>query len=88
MISQYIGNRTTIYTLSTGKEIVLKEDELKELLESNEVTKELLSQIKNLEYYVRDAEEECSELIDRVHDLEMEINELGKKENQDDGSVT
>jgi len=88
MITQYIGNETTIYTLSTGKEIVLKEDELKELLESNEVTKELLSQIKNLKYDAQDAEKKCSELRDRVHDLEMEINELEKKENQDDRSVT
>jgi peptidoglycan hydrolase CwlO-like protein len=84
MIAQYIGNETTIYTLSCGKEIVLKEDELKELLESNDVAKELLSQIDDLKYDAQDAEKRCNELRDRVHDLEMEINELEKKEKQDE----
>jgi hypothetical protein len=81
MITQHIGNETTIYTLSSGTEIVLKDYELKELMESNDVTKELLRQMNELRYDAQDYAKKCSNLRDTVHDLQIEISNLEKEKN-------
>ena len=83
MITQHIGNETTIYTLSSGTEIVLKDYELKELMESNDVTKELLRQMNELKYDAQDYAKKCSNLRDTVHDLEIKISNLEKEKKEE-----
>jgi chromosome segregation ATPase len=85
MIKNYIGNRKTIYTLTSGTEIVLTEDELKELLEENNFSIELKQEVEELkEELVSErakktfAENRVEELKDEIHDLKKDIEDLGK----------
>ena len=85
MIKNYIGNGKTIYTLTSGTEIVLNEEELKELLEENDFSTELKQEIKEIkdELFSSEAkktfaENRVEELKDEIHDLKKDIEDLGK----------
>lgn len=85
MIKNYIGNGKTIYTLRNGTEIVLTEEELKELLEENDYSIELIQEVKNLKEELLSeqskrtyAENRVEELKDETHDLKKNIEDLRK----------
>ena len=85
MIKNYIGNGKTIYTLTSGTEIVLNEEELKELLEENDFSTDLKQEIEEIkdELFSSEAkktfaENRAEELKDEIHDLKKDIEDLGK----------
>lgn len=78
MIINYIGNGKTIYTLRSGTEIVLNEEELKELLEENDYSIELIQEVKNLKEELLSEQSKRTYAENRVEELKDEINDLKK----------
>lgn len=85
MIKNYIGNGKTIYTLTSGTEIVLNEEELKELLEENDFWIDLKQEVEELkEELVSErakktyAENRVEELKDELYDFKKGIEDLEK----------
>jgi len=83
MIKNYIGNGKTIYTLTSGIEIVLTEDELKELLEENDLVKDLEMKVKEIEEELNKSESSkryyrilADDKTDEIHDLKKDIESL------------
>ena len=50
MQKEYICNNTVKYTLSTGTEVTISEQELEELIEGSEIVAELKKEIVDLEH--------------------------------------
>ncbi len=85
MIKIYIGNGKTIYTLTSGTEIVLNEEELKELLEENDLVKDLEMKVKKTEEELNESESSkryyrdlADDKTDEIHDLKKDIEDLRK----------
>ena len=80
MIKEYLGNNTTKYTLPSGSEVTLRDDELKELIEESPLIEDLLDQIEDLESKVKclqrdidDNKEEIDSLNEEIAKLEQQI---------------
>ena len=58
MLKEYLGDNTTKYTLTSGSEVILTDDELNELIENSPLVEDLLGQIENLESDVKAAYKE------------------------------
>lgn len=78
MIKNYIGNGKTIYTLTSGTEIVLNEEELKELLEENDFSIDLKQEIEEFKEELVSERAEKTYAENRVEELKNEIYSLEK----------
>lgn len=83
MTTEYLGNTQTQYSLMSGKEIILTEDELKELMENNpivqdieEENKKLISDLQRARSMTRYWNEEANEKDDKLFELEQEKRSL------------
>lgn len=79
MITNYLGNEQTIFTLTTGKEFVLTNSELDELLTTNDKYMELINECKRLEQENKDLEQENDDLQSYKNDnweLDNKCNKL------------
>jgi len=75
MITEYLGNSQTQYSLMSGKEIILTEDELKELMENNPIVQDIVEENRHLKSNLTTAntsvkywEREASRLDDILDD--------------------
>lgn len=75
MITEYLGNTQTQYSLMSGKEIILTEDELKELMENNRIVQDIVEENRHLKSDLATAntskkywEREASRLDDNLDD--------------------
>ena len=80
MLKEYLGDNTYRYTLTSGSEVILKDDELEELIETSPLVKDLLDQIEDLESDIRclqrdvdDNKEEIDSLNENIAKLEQQI---------------
>lgn len=55
MITEYLGNSQTQYSLISGKEIILTEDELKELMENNPIVEDIVEENRHLKSNLKTA---------------------------------
>ena len=76
MIKEYLGDNTTKYTLTSGSEITLKDDELEELIEESPLVKDLKDQIEDLESDVKSLNEDVTYYEKEVNSLNEEIEKL------------
>lgn len=79
MITEYLGNTQTKYCLLSGKEIILTEDELQELMEKNPIVLEILLTNKYLKEKLQTADTskeywklEASRLDDSLFNVEKD----------------
>ena len=49
MLKEYLGDNTTKYTLTSGSEVTLTDDELNELIEESPLIEDLKDKIEDLE---------------------------------------
>ena len=80
MLKEYLGDSTTKYTLTSGSEVTLTDDELNELIEESPLVEDLKDQIEELEsdvkYLQRDIDnnkEEIDSLNEEICKLEQQI---------------
>jgi hypothetical protein len=78
MIKNYIGNGKTIYTLTSGNEIVLNEEELKELLEENDFSIDLKQEIEDIKHQLVSEQSKRAYAEERVEDFRNELHDLKK----------
>ena len=79
MIKEYLGDNTTKYTLTSGSEVTLTDDELKELIEESPLVEDLLDQIEDLESDVKHLQREVKHYEREVDSLNEEIAKLEKQ---------
>jgi len=70
MIEQYLGNEQSIYTFTSGKEIILINIELQELLNTNKEYLLLLKDYKVYKNLVKEKDEYIDDFSQRVHGVE------------------
>ena len=80
MLKEYLGDNTYKYTLTSGSEVTLTDDELNELIEESPLVEDLKDQIEELEsdvkYLQRDIDnnkEEIDSLNEEICKLEQQI---------------
>ena len=73
MLKEYLGDNTTKYTLTSGSEVTLTNDELNELIENSELVEDLESDVKCLQKDVDDNIEEIDSLNEKIAKLEKQI---------------
>ena len=83
MQKEYICNNTVKYTLSTGTEVTISEQELEELIEGSEIVAELKKEIVDLEHKnkcLQDDLDLSNDTIDKqisiINRLEKQIDKL------------
>ena len=76
MLKEYLGNNTTKYTLTSGSEVTLTDDELNELIENSTLVEELKDQIEDLESDVKSLNEDVTYYEEEVNSLNEEIAKL------------
>lgn len=76
MLKEYLGDNTYRYTLTSGSEITLKDDELEELIEESPLVKDLKDQIEDLESDVKSLNEDVTYYEKEVNSLNEEIEKL------------
>ena len=76
MLKEYLGDNTYRYTLTSGSEVILKDDELEELIETSRLVKDLLDQIEDLESDVKSLNEDITYYEKEVNSLNEEIAKL------------
>ena len=76
MIKEYLGDNTTKYTLTSGSEVILTDDELNELIEESPLVEDLLDQIENLESDVKSLNEDITYYEKENDSLNKEIVKL------------
>ena len=79
MIREYLGDNTTKYTLASGSEIILTDDELNELIENSPLVEDLLGQIENLESDVSCLQRDVDNNKEEIDSLNEEIAKLEKQ---------
>ena len=79
MIKEYLGDNTTKYTLTSGSEIILTDDELNELIENSPLVEDLLGQIENLESDVSCLQRDVDNNKEEIDSLNEEIAKLEKQ---------
>ena len=79
MIKEYLGDNTTKYTLTSGSEVTLTDDELNELIENSPLVEDLLDQIEDLESEVSGLQKNVDDNIEEIDSLNEEIVKLEKQ---------
>lgn len=79
MIKEYIGNNTTKYTLPSGSEVILTDEELNELIENSPLVEDLLDQIEDLESEVSGLQRDVDDNIEEIDSLYEKICKLEKQ---------
>ena len=76
MLKEYLGDNTTKYTLTSGSEVILTDEELEELIEESTLVKDLKDQIEDLESDVKSLNEDITYYEKEVNSLNEEIVKL------------
>ena len=76
MIKEYLGDNTTKYTLTSGSEVTLTDEELNELIEESPLVEDLKDQIEDLESDVKSLNEDITYYEKEVNSLNKEIAKL------------
>ena len=79
MLKEYLGDNTIKYTLTSGSEIILTDDELNELIEESQLVEDLLDQIEDLESDVKCLQEDVDNNKEEIDSLNEEIVKLEKQ---------
>ena len=79
MLKEYLGDNTTKYTLTSGSELTLTNDELEELIENSSLVKDLKDQIEDLESDVSYLQREVDDNEEEIDSLNKEICKLEKQ---------
>ena len=79
MLKEYLGDNTTKYTLTSGSEVILTDDELNELIENSPLVEDLLGQIENLESDVSCLQRDVDNNKEEIDSLNEEIAKLEKQ---------
>ena len=79
MLKEYLGDNTTKYTLTSGSEVILTDDELNELIENSPLVEDLKDQIEDLESDVKCLQEDVDNNIEEIDSLNEEIVKLEKQ---------
>lgn len=76
MLKEYLGDNTTKYTLTSGSEVILTDEELEELIEESPLVKDLKDQIEDLESDVKSLNEDITYYEKEIDSLNEEIVKL------------
>ena len=76
MLKEYLGDNTTKYTLTSGSEVILTDEELEELIEESPLVEDLKDQIEDLESDVKYLQKEVKHYEKEVNSLNEEIARL------------
>ena len=76
MLKEYLGDNTTKYTLTSGSEVILTDDELNELIEESDLVGDLLDQIEELESDVKCLQKDVDDNKEEIDSLNEEITKL------------
>ena len=76
MLKEYLGDNTTKYTLTSGSEVILTNDELEELIKESPLVKDLKDQIEDLESDVKYLNEDITYYEKEIDSLNEEIVKL------------
>ena len=76
MLKEYLGDNTTKYTLTSGSEITLTDEELEELIKESPLVEDLKDQIEDLESDVKSLNEDITYYEKEVNSLNEEIARL------------
>ena len=76
MIREYLGDNTTKYTLTSGSEVTLTNDELEELIEESDLVGDLKDKIEDLESEVKSLNEDVTHYEKEIDSLNEEISKL------------
>ena len=76
MLKEYLGNNTIKYTLTSGSEVTLTDDELNELIEESPLVEDLKDQIEDLESEVKSLNEDVTHYEKEIYSLNKEISKL------------
>ena len=79
MLKEYLGDNTTKYTLTSGSEVTLTNDELEELIENSELVEDLKDQIEDLESEVSGLQKDVDDNMEEIDNLNEEICKLEKQ---------
>ena len=79
MLKEYLGDNTIKYTLTSGTEVTLTDDELNELIENSELVEDLKDQIEDLESDVKYLNEDITYYEKEIDSLNEEICKLEKQ---------
>ena len=66
MIREYLGNNAYRYTLTSGSEIILTDEEFNELIENSPLVEDLLDQIEDLESDVKCLQKDVDDNIEEI----------------------
>ena len=76
MLKEYLGDNTYKYTLTSGSEVTLTDDELNELIEESTLVEDLKDQIEDLESDVKYLNEDITYYEKEIDSLNEEITKL------------
>ena len=76
MLKEYLGDNTTKYTLTSGSEVILTDDELNELIENSQLVEDLLDQIEDLESDISCLQKDVDDNKEEIDSLNEEIDKL------------
>ena len=76
MLKEYLGDNTTKYTLASGSEVTLRDEELEELIEESPLVKDLKDQIEDLESDVKSLNKDITYYEKEINSLNEEIAKL------------
>ena len=79
MLKEYLGDNTTKYTLTSGSEVILADDELNELIENSQLVEDLKDQIEELESDVSCLQQDIDNNKEEIDSLNEEITKLEKQ---------
>ena len=79
MIKEYLYNNTYKYTLTSGSEVTLTDEELEELIDENKWVEELEKKIEELESEVDSLNEDIAKNKTEIYSLSKEIEKLNSK---------
>ena len=79
MLKEYLGNNTIKYTLTSGSEVTLTDDELNELIEESPLVEDLKDQIEDLESEVSGLQQDIDDNKEEIDSLNEEIVKLEKQ---------
>ena len=79
MLKEYLENNTYKYTLTSGSEVTLTDDELEELIENSPLVEDLKDQIEELESEVDSLKEDITDNKTEIYSLSKEIEKLNSK---------
>ncbi len=79
MLKEYLGNNTYKYTLTSGSEVTLTDNELNELIENSELVEDLKDKIEDLKSNVICLQQDIDDNMEEINSLNEEITKLEKQ---------